>query len=128
MEELKTFTLGEFADAIEKNGLPQTHFNFFRDEVGRALALDSPAPIAQACAVGMAAINLGVNVNNLRANLYVETGDLLPLGICRIIESWNDGDGLTFKQIADKFRSRYPTILDKEFAVLTQEYVTTQDG
>ena len=105
----------QIIEAIEKNGLPQTRGAFYRDENG--MEVDFPAQAKSACAIGMAAINLGVSFITLRNGFRIDTEDGISFH-CGFIESWNDDDGLSFKDIADKFRQEYPELLDREFELL----------
>lgn len=63
-EEFKTVTAKQLADAIKKNGIAWGKGTFFLDEVGDFIVTPykptNSAKIAQACALGIGAINLGI--------------------------------------------------------------------
>lgn len=60
---MKTFTYAEFIDAVERNGFEQAFGSYFVDDFSDELDLDDlpEYKIGAACAIGQAAINLGVN-------------------------------------------------------------------
>lgn len=107
---MKTFTLAEVADAIEKNGLPQTFNWYFRTSDGEGFndsETSEYAAITAACAVGQACINLGV-----------ETDWVTDLDVIDDIIMLNDKEKKSFKEIADHIRANY----DLETTISAQEF------
>ena len=113
---MRTITVGQFIDAIEKNGLPQ-HFGdfFFRGDNYS----DNPNPkVTQACAVGQAYINLGIyNENGYMINGF-RWGDGTDASrdFGSSVESYainlNDEHHLDFAAIAERLRGYYAGNLD----------------
>lgn len=106
---MKTVTLAQIADAIEKNGLPQSKRSYFKSLDG--LGFNQPSrfrgPITGACAVGQAAINLGVVPDFFASN----RND--PRVIDEII-LLNDNEGKSFKEIADYLRANHDLTISFE--------------
>jgi hypothetical protein len=105
---LKSFTVSQILDAIEENGLPQTKKGYWR---GVRNFVERRVNVKSACALGMAAYNLHA--------LGPSSCNVMPYSI--EIISWNDVDGLTFKEIADKYRKEHPVLLDATVKVWVQE-------
>lgn len=127
----KTFTVEEFVQAIEKDGLPQIQNAFFQDETGVAtneIEDLGGTPIVAACAVGMAAINLGVDVQSLRDSLSLIGGGSgtnwgSPTRFSSgLIEGWNDDAGLNYVQIAEKIRRWFPNLLKESISAAAETY------
>ena len=107
----KTLTLGQILDAIEQNGLPQTRdgwfFKGYNPLFGRIRDQNVSADlltITEACALGQAAINLGVSP--------VFTVDDAPIDVFDEIVNMNDNSKMTFAEIARYFRDKYAQYLD----------------
>lgn len=130
MGDVITFTLGDVLDAIEKNGLPQSRGYFFRESVDEDLGfgieekgIDSPSflshyrgKIKSACAIGQAAVNLGIYPK-------INTNDDTQLyEILSSIMIMNDTDNYTFKEIADNLRTRYPDLLNAPLNAFKFDY------
>jgi hypothetical protein len=116
---MKTVTYRDLFDAIEKNGLEQAVGSWFRTEDTDVndddLWLPKKSEIKAACAVGQAALNLGVELHFLRENNL--SGDRNLIGT---IEHWNDDEELTLQQIADKGRAEYAEYLDQPFGTFPE--------
>lgn len=132
------FTLAEFIDNIEKNGLPQTKGYFFTDSnkgvVNNPHYLDAESylreksTIVSACAVGQAAINLSVNpIEMAWKESYPWTDDFYAFHQVRAtIEDWNDtpeGEPpRSYKDIAYDARERFKNILDRVIVADSFDY------
>ena len=111
--EKRELTLREITDAIEKNGLPQTKGMYWDSKHADWNAANRTwtYEVGAACAIGQAAINLGVDYDAL-------TDFLLDIGrgnktLYHYITGKNDGvDGLSLKEIADKIRKNHKAKLD----------------
>jgi hypothetical protein len=110
---MKTVTLSEILDAMEKNGYTkyQGEFVIYEDVV------DTEPQIKAACAVGQAALNLGVHPSSLykALNWWIddETYYLWGDDIARD----NDTTEMTVPEIAHKYRKELKKFLNKEFMV-----------
>lgn len=126
---LKTFTIAEYADAIERNGLKQARGVFFKGPGGLRtniidLILDSK--IDSACALGQAVVNLGIGVNwrldsNIdRLNMALKLQDMTI--------QYNDDavQQFSFKEVADHIRYMFKDQLDYEFTVPMFDYSTVE--
>jgi len=107
-------TIGQFIDAIEKNGFPQGFGGLFQkkifDEVEDYEYMDDvdPEEFVYACAYGQGLINLGViqnvlvlNRNSFEGLFYVAVWEL------------NDQNRFTPQEIAQRLRNRYSDVLDR---------------
>lgn len=107
---MKTFTARDIVDNIEKNGLPQTTGALFRKGKGdyAIYTLDStfPTQIGAVCALGQAAINLGVKYS------FVDETESLKESFLSAIVSLNDHRHLNFKDIAEAIRAEFGDQLD----------------
>lgn len=101
----KTITVADVADAIEENGIPQIVGHFTHSVDGEVIG---------ACAIGQAAINLGVHPKSLQYELdkLFNKGDYRALG--GQIISWNDSNRYSYKVIANKIRESFADSLNKE--------------
>ena len=110
---MRTISLRQFADAVELNGYPIAKRAFFvshkdLDEIYNSddvLATYPPGDLVQACAIGQAALNLGVGPNNL----WDAFSEEFPV-VAHIV-AMND-TGKTPKQIARWIRTTYKDSLD----------------
>jgi hypothetical protein len=94
----------DIIDAIEKNGLPQTKGAYWKAKDGANLKY-LKNKVVSACAIGMAAYNLGIYPNRLT---FPHANDVIR---------WNDDKGLSFQEIAAKYRELYPEYLEREVIV-----------
>lgn len=98
---MKTFKLSDVAKAIRDDGLPQSSGWFFHNLEGRPInrpPIESNyEPIASACALGMAAINLNV----APIPLHIALNDVDDSYIGAYIARLNDHKGWSFDEIAD---------------------------
>ena len=111
----KTFKVSEVIEAVRKNGYEQ---------ITGSLIKASGAKFIGACAMGQAALNLGVNPWNLEEAGYsveIKMGendlDIKPdtsVALTGFIEYLNDGKRLTCEQIADEAEKAYKDYLDVE--------------
>jgi hypothetical protein len=102
--ETREITIDDVLDAIEKNGLEQTFGSFFKTE-GEDYVNNPPksGKIIGACALGQAALNLGVNNFSLTDTLNLALPNT-RLGQ-RIIKM-NDHKKRSFAHIANYYRTR----------------------
>ena len=99
-------TVREIADAIEKNGYPHIKNNYItRDKI--------TYEVLGACALGQAALNLGVDVDVV---------DSLPFAVEVI--SLNDDKGWSLKDIAHYLRESYASNLD-EIVYNDEEFINS---
>lgn len=97
-------TLATVARAIRKNGWKQVTGEFIKKENGKVVG---------ACALGQAALNLGVEGNDLLEAL--NDFDENELG-AQIIE-WNDTNKWTLAQIADRIEKDWTPYLNQVIEV-----------
>lgn len=102
-------TLADVVNAIRANGLKQVRHQY----VGTGIN----GVVTSACALGQAAVNLGVNYNDLYSRLNGLGGN-----IGGTIIRMNDSDGLSFKTIADRIEDTFKFDLDKK--IKTSKYAT----
>lgn len=114
-DKFKEVTVGDIIDAMERNG--------FRQARGAWVVLNQDGSVRRACAMGQAAINLGIDYEGMgkklndvtRPNIYVE-------GLSNIIMELNDEIGLSCKAIAEKVRIKYAKKLNKKIKFRIREY------
>lgn len=115
MPETKEVTVGEFIDALERNG--------FRQARGVWIAFNKDDSVQRACAMGQAAINLGIDYEGLGLRLDIPTRDnLFAGGLSSLIMRLNDSKGLSCKAIAEEVRIKYAKKLNKKFTARVREY------
>jgi hypothetical protein len=61
IDKKRTFTIRELVEAIEKNGYKQAFASYWN----RAYLDDGTIEIGSACAIGQAALNLGISADKL---------------------------------------------------------------
>lgn len=99
----RIFKIGDIIDAIEKNGYPKA--------IGHYKLHDTY------CAIGQAAKNLNVDVNQFGMAI-AQRG---PTGFYDTIVYLNDDTDMTIPEIAVKVRKKYINSLDTEISVLNYE-------
>lgn len=123
----KSFTLREFIDAIEKNGLPQAYGGLFRvdgdyidvdTEVARETI--SKNTIESACALGQGYINVGVWPFDDEEGGYL--ADILPNDIVTYVVSLNDSLHEPLDLIADNMRAYFAERLDEVYSGIEVNY------
>lgn len=112
---MKTVTLRQVLEAIQKNGLPkiQKQYFMYNDTDGKANG---------ACAIGQAAINLNVSPASLRrefADLVI--GDDYTDIMAQIVYD-NDNTDMTFEELANKYLSTLSEKDLNEVVVLDEVY------
>lgn len=115
---IKTFTARDVVDNIEKNGLPQTTGSLFRRTFGGRIYnltdFDEKPIIGSACALGQAAINLGV-VQYFVDDITLKDSSLdmkKDRFLSRVIHL-NDSVRLNFAQIAITLKIEFGAELDE---------------
>ena len=121
--EYKEFTFGEFIDAIEENGLPQTFGSFFRNKLQDGLSLNPRGIIWSACAVGQGDINLGI-----RPDGWLGDWDGDVQFVREQIYELNDIQRLSLPEIAQKVRDRYPTVLSTKIKAPVKTYKVVKEN
>lgn len=127
--ETKKFTLREFIDNIEKNGLPQAFGGLFKDnqgfiDIGGISNLEiADATITHACALGQGYINTGIYPFIVVEDYY---DDIIPQDIQDTIVRMNDTGHESFKYIAETLRVLYNDRLDDVYEGIIVEYKTAQ--
>lgn len=106
---MKKFTARDIIDSIEKNGLPQTVGALFRqaEYLSPIYNFEEDTVIGSACALGQAAINLGVDYSFV--DIFYNRAQEGFLGY---IVNLNDNQLLDFKGIADILRVEFGDKLD----------------
>lgn len=117
----KTVSLLDVIFAIRENGLPQARSKFWRNTNSRDTYIDDEefqeAEIESACAIGMAALNLGVDWMQLERELMnISIGD--GNSVRDDIIGWNDSHMDTLQEIFDKLKSKYPDKFDVKFNLI----------
>lgn len=118
----KRITFKEVLDAIRQNGLPKEKGEFFRFEETK----DSSGNVTEkhavaACALGQAAINLGVYAPDLYDSLNITGGEEDYVTFGENIAAMNDATDSTFEEIADFFEQE-KEYLDYVFYVEKEDY------
>lgn len=112
--ETVTFSIGQFLDSIERNGIEQTkatYWNYLDNG-------DGTVTISSACAMGQAAANLGVDWALLEEGMnYIKLRNGFRL-IDGIIGK-NDREGWDYKKIANYYRERLSTRLEEQISFET---------
>lgn len=102
--------ISQVLDAMEKNGYPQIK-GILVTEVPRSFGPFTLKPkIEGACAIGQAALNLGVRPRSLQyalSSVYVSTPSYHTSLADRIV-SKNDLEGVPVRQIARELRNEIP--------------------
>jgi hypothetical protein len=93
--EEKEFTLNDFIDAIEKNGLKKIQGQYIKYD-------DTPIVPIAGCALGQAAINLGVDYASLDGRI-----DTISHRLRQMIVDLNDETELSLPEIAYAVRQHY---------------------
>jgi hypothetical protein len=132
-----TTTIRAVADAIEKNGLPKTQKTFWRQAYyPNAETPDSDKPyVVEACAIGMAAINQGIDWSALemalgRVKLDEPTfidGYGTMISLCDVIIYHNDYTSKTFAEIAELIRTLFKDRLDEEITFVSYPLTIIRD-
>ena len=104
------WTLGDFFDMMEKNGYKKAtngeFINYKYDPYG-----EKTTEIATACAVGQAALNMGMSADDTGAlAIAVETIVKHFFSVVSIYVE-NDGTDISVPEIARKYRNRVPSEL-----------------
>ena len=115
-------TIGQYIDAVEKNGLPQ--------QIGQMLSfdLDNQKPIA-GCAIGQAAVNLGFDPYGTLPNVPPDQGatnvcehNLVPTDLFYITAHLNDKHRLKLDEIAESLRGLFSSKLNKKMKVAKRTF------
>lgn len=127
---MKTFTIGELFDAIEKNGVEKIVGHFFATEQVDSAESYTDTPktftgkIVGACAFGQAFLNLGVTPIRYGSAWDWPEIDFdeqsLRNAISMEITNLNDSTDMPFKEIADHLRKEYADYLN--IKITAQEY------
>lgn len=125
----RTFTVSQLTESIRKNGIPQTKMSWWKGHNGVSVSssgkfdglgqeTEAIYTVGSACAMGQAAVNLGVDYGSLDYQLgRLRLGDGLSLG--GIITRLNDVDSYTYQQIADYIEKNYADGLGNTFTLDT---------
>lgn len=101
---LNKVTVQDVVNAIRANGVRQARNEYVR--------YDKSGNVVSACAIGQAAINLGVDYASLyRALNHDDDGK--PMGLGSKIISLNDTRRKSLQEIADTIEALYPSLLKK---------------
>lgn len=124
--EKKEFTIGEFLDAMEANGLPKVTGALYRTRVrgqviglGEGRANDPTIKIGAGCAIGQANINLGIVDYNSNEEYFWE--------VRRYVVEQNDKSGTSVPDIARRARKRFKRYLDVKVAAKPFDYTPYLD-
>ena len=98
---MKTITVEEYIQAIEKNGLPQTFYQYYRFDAGK---------IGAACAMGQAHLNLGLYNAEKQNKFWTYEHSVASEIESRTIEL-NDNAKLSFAAIGKALREEYSDYL-----------------
>lgn len=114
--ETKEFTLGEFFDAMEKNGYPKL-------QNGSYVYLNPDETVYAACAFGQAGLNLGIGeeIGRLHSAVLNAGQDAGVSALGQLIHD-NDKTDMTIQEIAQKYRNLCKDILDETFEVWIGDY------
>ncbi len=138
MGATKTITLRDIIQAIKKDGYKQATATLLRDGAGFPVYSDTwrgrgePVTFASACAIGQAAVNLGVDAEQLNTILgdisFLDNGNYDTSLRYRIVEL-NDRLGLSCGDIAEQLEA-YEKLVDMEavYELETREYVYGEEN
>ena len=118
----KKVTIGQVLDAIEENGLPQITGQLYYREYDYT---EKHYVYTGACAIGQAAINLGVDGDYLVAAL--DDLSKAKQGLAHWVIRRNDADGWDYKKIARHFRKVYKDRLNLEVEVEAKTYIVKKN-
>lgn len=111
--------VSDVIDAIEKNGYPQLksiYIEWTSSEPGKVGVFDKTR-VAGACAIGQAALNLGISWTEIDAALDDIRLESEGKGLSAYIIKLNDENGLSCKEIAAELRKDFPEILDLDLDI-----------
>ena len=134
MNTFKRVSMRDVIAAIRKNGYPQAFETFFaldEQNVSMVSAAMSKEAIKfnSACAIGQAAVNLGVDATKLSDELLdymflYSSDEEDERSVNEVIILLNDDEGKSLQDIADELESVLSKdILDKEADILEREYL-----
>lgn len=106
------FKIKTLMDEIRANGIAQTGSTLIQR--------DSQGKVISACAIGMGAVNLGLDeneLNNLLDDIKIKDDRFGESNLASLIIELNDGQGFTFAQIADYVEENYPELMHKRVSV-----------
>lgn len=113
---MRTITLRDVFAAMRKNGYPKAIGSYRRDNV--------KGEVREACAVGQAGLNLGVEpiylahaINDSRLPFNIEMNLLVGGHLGSIVFRMNDYSSLSVPEIADTLEKKYEKYLDTKIEV-----------
>jgi len=138
---MKTFTLGEFIDAIEKDGLEQAFGNLFRTEDNLEINISGrkqvwtpeyrgfkivkrKVMIGAACALGQGFINTNIYPIGGYEERNKGKSDLWNEFESAVVEA-NDNDKLPLPEIAAKMRVQFEEHLNVTFKAKSFDYASS---
>lgn len=118
LSKKRTISLGDFLDALEENGLPQAHAQYWSHDNKRVRSsIEGEFEVGAACAIGQAALNLGTHYHELEAIMQTKFKNSKNVPLTSSIISRNDGSRWGIKQIARFYRRRFSNRLDETFDI-----------
>lgn len=108
------FTVRQVLQAVRKNGYKQAFGYLVRGHKGRFLRENATAEeVGAACAIGQAALNLGVKPSNLQNALTsvvyrANVDDIFSTSLGRLIISMNDGQKIAVPEIGNTLLESIP--------------------
>lgn len=123
---MKKIKIGEFVDAMEKNGYRQEFNRLFAylrpDGIVSGSNGDGYRPIIRACALGQGFLNLSIDDVEEHPEDEADAWNRWSFFTSRVIEM-NDLDHLPIQTIVDKVRTEFADILDMELSFTERSYV-----
>jgi hypothetical protein len=120
--ETITLTVRQLLDAIEKNGLPQERGTFVRT----SNTFEGWSSVLGACAIGQAALNLGVDWYDLESG-FAEVKTKGRRLLINSIIGRNDSHGWSYKEIAEYYREKFADRLDEPVTFKVSRRLETRD-
>lgn len=123
----KKFTLGDILDAVIANGLPKERGTYWNRGIDWKYE-DEEFTIGSACAIGQAALNLGVPYGVLDTVLgkisYRQGSQSLGHSIIRT----NDGSNKSVPEIGEHYKRVYKNKLNLEYTLPVEYEIISKDA
>lgn len=115
-----TYSLGDFLNSIERNGLPQITGDYWKGYSGNSIPVgkvNTYLEVTAACAIGQSALNLEVDYRTLVSIVNKKFKTAGKRGLATSIIGRNDGHRWSYKRIAEYYRGKFANRLDETFEI-----------
>lgn len=120
MNDKKTFTVGDFIDAMERNGYPQA-----RDGNWIVMTKDE-TKVRRACAMGQGLLNMGLDQMDFQhvfREVTYREGYYIRQNFTSFVMYLNDTEKLSIKKIAERAREKFKSVLNEKVTVKTHQWI-----